>query len=78
VNGWKRFGYDMLVMFLFAFMCIVVAGQETVEVAKEFAILWLVWLVFMTVIMTVIGISLHRAMNPKVKKEENDDPPVHQ
>lgn len=70
----KKFAIDMFVTFLFVVLCVAVAGGEIMDVAKELAILWLLWLVLGGLALAWIGFCLHRAMNPpRLPKEKTDD-----
>lgn len=69
----KKFAMDMLVSFLFLVLCVVVAGEEIVDVAKEYALLWLLWLVGGGLLLAWIGFCLHRSMNPPRPPKENTD-----
>jgi hypothetical protein len=74
----KRFGIDVLITLTMAAFCILIVGEDIMSVAKEFVAMWIIWICIGAVVLTWIGLCLHRAMNPQIKKEENDDPPVHQ
>lgn len=69
----KKFAIDMFVSFLFIVLCAVVAGVEIVDLAKEYALLWLLWLVLGGLTLVWIGFCLHRSMNPPRPKKENTD-----